>query len=1473
MPKLPPGIRAQAGPDSLRSPRARGGSADSPGTPGFPVIGIGASAGGLEAFQKFFDAVPAHCGMAFILIQHLDPNHPSLMVDLLATHTRMAVKQADDGMTIEQNTIYVIPPGTYLAVAHGALRLSKPRERHGARLPFDFLLHSLAEAYGERAICAILSGTGADGSSGALAIKEHGGLVVAQDPTEAAYDGMPRNAMLTGAVDLILPVARIPAALIRFNRRMALARQAASHAAANPADDWLGGIIDILRVNENQDFSLYKPGTLRRRIERRMAMAAIESDDMQHYLDVLRDSEDERSQLARDLLINVTSFFRDPGVFETLATRIVPAIIRNSSADRPIRVWVVGCSTGEEAYSLAILFREQMREQARDPKLQIFASDADPDAIAHAREGLYPETIEADVSQARLKKYFIKEENGYRVSAELRASVVFTVQNVLADPPISRVDLVSCRNLLIYLNPEAQTKVLSVFHFALREDGILLLGNAENIDSHSSHFEPVHRAERIFRRRGRKRQGELGFSMAGHDAQRGQFRAVGSPAPARQSVLGDLCQRLVIESYTPAAVLINQRQECLYSLGPTDRYLQVVPGHPTNNLLSMARDGVRSKLRSALHKAAESKARSMVPGGTVRRDGDVFHFAISAEPVATEGEDLVLVCFHTALPPPAPILVPDGPKDQSRVGQLEEELVATKSELCDAIQSLELSANAQKAVNDEALSVNEEYQAVNEELLASKEELQSLNEELTALNNQLHETLEQQNTTSNDLQNVLNSTDVATIFLDQNMVIRFFTPATRLLFSVLPGDIGRPLSDLNSTTGDAQIIADAHSVMATGTPLELEVLTPAGKWYVRRILPYKTDGAAVMGVVITFTDITERHQITEALQTAKAEAQAANTAKSSFLAAASHDLRQPLQTLALVHGLLAKLVTDKKALDLIYRLDDTLESMASMLNALLDINQIEAGIVVPEYSVFPLGDVFKKVSVDFAEQAKEKGLALRIVDSRTMVRSDARLLEQMVRNLLSNALKYTETGKVLLGCRHRADTMVIEVYDTGIGISEDEFGAIFVEYHQIGNDAREQSRGLGLGLSIVQRLAALLGHRVQVRSRTGHGSVFSITIDRLGAAGDRGMYAGPDAAPDRAAREGLRTGRILVVEDDAVLRNLLVDLLRNEGHRTISAATAAAACDAVVRDTARPDIILADFNLPGGVNGLDMAAKVRTLLHADIPVMILTGDISADTLRRIAAMGCTHLGKPVKATDVVRTVQELLAVSADRRQAAARPAAAPDATESGPVIHVVDDDPAICDSLKALLEQDGMQVQTYLSSEEFLHSFQPGQEGCILLDAYLPGMSGLELLQVLRAKGFGLPAIMITGHSDVAIAVTAMKAGAVDFIEKPINNEDLHAAIARALERSHDVTKRLQLRAAAKDSIRQLTPRQHQIMDMVLAGHPSKNIASDLGISQRTVENHRSSIMQKTGAKSLPALARLVLAASSPVEATAPAAD
>jgi two-component system CheB/CheR fusion protein len=1426
----------------------------------FFVVGIGASAGGFDACRKLVEALPPTTGAAWILVQHLDPAHKSLLVNLLAALTNMTVLQAVDGMLIEPEHLYIIAPGTYLSVADGRLSSSLPQARRGTRLPYDFLLHALAKEYGPRAACVVLSGTGADGALGLKAIKEQGGIVIAQDPREAGFDGMPLSAIATGGVDQVLPVGKIPAALMDDRRGVSTQVSVAGESKRGTGPPWLGEIVELLRTRTDHDFTLYKRGTLERRIERRRAMAAVATSNMTDYIEVLANDPAGLERFAKDILINVTQFFRDPKVFDFLANKVVSALVRNHPRGQDIRIWIAGCSTGEETYSLAMLFLEEIAVSRRNVKLQVFASDADPDALAKAREGLYPETIEADVSPSRLARYFLKEGSNFRVRPELRSMVVFTAHDVLVDPPFSRLDMVSCRDLLIYLNPEAQAKVIALFHFALRDGGILLLGSAETTGKTDGRFEVVSKPERIYRHTGHGRSHDIGFSMNSTNAVRIASRQNQGHAISRQSAMAELCRRLVIQSHAPATVLINRDHECLYSVGPTDRYLHVVSGPPTQDLLAMSAQEVRSRLRLAIERARQGQGRVVVFGGTTEQNGKVVSFKLDVEPVSNDGEEMYLVCFVDDPHPEHRDRRTVAAENVSGVADLERELEATKTELASAIRSLEIVSEDHKVVNEEALSVNEEYQSSNEELLTSKEELQALNEELTALNGQLQETLERQRTTSNDLQNVLYSTEVATLFLDMQLNIRFFTPATRSLFNVLPSDIGRPLGDLSSLAPDDNLLADTRAVLSACIPSEREIQAQTGVWFIRRILPYRTEDNRVEGVVITFTDITERKLVKNSLREAKQVADQANNAKSRFLAAASHDLRQPLQALVLLQGSLANAVEGEVAKKMVQRLEHILSSMSCMLNALLDINQIEAGTVHAELNTFPIAELLDQMKDEFNDRTLPSELTFRVAPCSLYIRSDPRLLMQVIRNLLSNAFKYTKRGRVLLGCRRTADKLRIEIWDTGIGIPNNELKAIFDEYHQLDNMARERSRGLGLGLSIANQLADLLGDRIRVRSQPGRGSMFSIEV--LLAPLETREHARQEERKAEVTKSQpiTHSGSILVIEDDPEVRDLLGSMLRASGYCVETAPDGVEGLELVLQGTIRPDLILADYNLPGGMNGLEIVASVRKIARWRTPAIILTGDISLETLRNIAQGDCLHLNKPVKVEDLARTIESLI----DDALRSPRPVASAVARPAGQVstvVYIVDDDRYIRAEIRQCLEDDGRIVEDFESCEAFLEAYQQGREACLLVDAYLPGMKGLDLLKLLHARGDRLPAIMITGNSDVRVAVQAMKEGASDFIEKPIGNNELLESVGRAFEQSMNSQKLFAWRQAAASHISGLTPRQHQIMNLVLAGCPSKIIAADLGISQRTVENHRALIMKKTGSKSLPALTRLALAA------------
>lgn len=1423
---------------------------------GLPVVAIGASAGGLETCRALLTTMPADAPAAFILILHLDPTHDSMMVDLLAQHTRLKVVQATDGMALKPGVVHVIPPGVFLTVKRRVLHLCKPEDGKSVRLPFDALLRSLSKDASGKSACVVLSGTGTDGSKGVAELHAAGGLIIAQNPAEASYPGMPDSAIGTGFVAQTLRTDQMATALKEFwNRSPASPAPAANKPGLRdddtpddkqqPATDY-DDLIAYLGEHSAQDLSLYKRGTLERRIARRMSLVGLGPEDTVRYLDMLRSDADERAQLAADLLIHVTSFFRDPAVFDHLAAKAIPGLLAAMSDDHPLRIWSAGCSTGEEAYSLAIACFEAMETAGSSARFQILASDVDPEAIATARAGFYPKEIEAAISPERLARFFVAEEGGWRVTSELRDVIVFTVADLLSDPPFSKIDLVACRNVLIYLGPEAQKRVIARCCFALRPDGLLLLGAAETPGPGDSCFAVENKEARLWRRVGKSHPADLHFSTDKRDRATPPF-----PAPMARTKLADLCRQILLERYAPAAVLLNTRLETLYLLGPTEKYLKVTQGHPDPGFAGMLPKTLRAKFRAAAASCNVSNPMVTISGGRIQGDTG-FDIQLHAVPAAAE--PLLLACFvDTPNAGRGDVQGTGATGNGVRTADLEADLAATRSELHDALRDLEQEVEAHGADAAEALSVNEEFQSTNEELLASKEELQALNEELTALNSQLQETLERHRTTANDLQNVLYSTDVATIFLDSDLNIRFFTPAARSIFRVIPSDVGRPLSDLAAASRDDGLAADARSVLASSELIERETPGADGKWFLRCIQPYRAEGGRIEGIVITYTDITERKRINAALMAAKSEADRATMAKSRFLAAASHDLHQPLQSMALLHNLLARQRRSTEAARLVGLLDQTLNSMTAMLDSMLDVSRIDSGIVKPTMQPVAVAALLQRVADEFAPQCEQKGLKLRVVLSKASVRTDPQLLEQILRNFLSNALKYTPKGSILIGCRRHGPELTIHISDTGIGITGSEMEAIFDPYRQGDNVSAFSSPGLGLGLSIVQRLAELMEHPIAVRSTPGKGSTFMITLPVAETAPE--IMPSPLGAPF-SPHASNQTGTILLVEDEEPLRDLLTEVLTTEGHTVIAKSNAPEAMAWASGDVALPDLLLTDFDLRGGINGLALAYDLPDVLGQPLPTIILSGDISTATSQSISASDYVQVVKPVMPEVLLAQISDLMLKA---RTEKARKTRKPKKSET--TIHVIDDDPAILQTMRRLFEAEGWSVVTYSSAEEFLAAPRPEGTTCLLVDHLLPGMDGITLVAQLRAENSYLPAVMLTGHGDAPMAVAALKAGASDMIEKPASAAELLASVRQAMRNAEEGQARAQSLNAAQKRLSELTTREREVLARVLEGASNKIIAHELGINQRTVENHRAAVMRKTGARSLPALIRLALAA------------
>ncbi|MEG3617213.1 CheR family methyltransferase [Magnetovibrio sp. PR-2] len=826
------------------------------------VVGIGASAGGLEALKAFFKAVRSDLPISYVIIQHLDPEHDSLMADLLGACTDMPVVQIKRRVSLQAGHVYVTPPNKFVSIKDGAIGLTKVLEKRGMQMPINHFLKALAHDQHEKAIGIIMSGMGADGSSGLREIKEQGGLLIVQDPANAKYDSMPSNAIQTGMADYIVPISKMPKLLEKYATHPYVAEHADSTEKELSNSDHLTDILSLMRTRLKRDFRYYKKSTLVRRIIRRMGIVHV--DDMGKYLTLLRKKPIELENLFNDLLIGVTQFFRDPESFEALNKHVVEKLLKKREPDHPIRVWVPGCSSGEEAYSIAILLNEAISKQRKDVDIQVFATDIDARALEKARAGVFADSIESDVSPQRLKRFFIQEGNTYRANKKLREQIAFAEQNLISDPPFSRLDLICCRNLLIYVEQELQRKIISLFHYTLEEDGYLFLGSSETVGRLGNLFSVLDKKSRIYKRQKQTKAPQVDFPIVPTVERSPTNKPIATRQPLRRVVFSDLTHRLLSETYAPASVLINRNGEPLYFFGPMDRYLKLPLGEPHQDILAMARQGLVTKLRSLINKAVRNDETVRADNIEIKRSKKKLTVSVTVRPVHEphEAEGLYLVAFSepgTSLMSEEELKIPDTQTqalDQSEVYELERELQATREDLRSTIEEMETSNEELKASNEEAMSMNEELQSSNEELETSKEEMQSLNEELNTVNTELQDKVDQLEASRNDISNLLSSTDIGTLFLDKTMHIKRFTPAVSSLIKIQPGDEGRKLSDFSKTFKDARLVADCKEVFNTLSPIEREIMTKDGNWFIRRILPYRTAENHIEGVVITFTDIT-----------------------------------------------------------------------------------------------------------------------------------------------------------------------------------------------------------------------------------------------------------------------------------------------------------------------------------------------------------------------------------------------------------------------------------------------------------------------------------------------------------------------------------------------------------------------------------------------------------------------------------------
>ena len=858
----------------------------------FPVVGIGASAGGLAAFEAFFSGMPADAdpGMAFVLVQHLAPDHKSILSDLIRRYTRMQVFEVEDGMVVRPNCAYIIPPNCDMAFLNGALQLLQPAAPRGQRLPIDFFFRSLAQDQHERAIGIVLSGTGSDGTQGVRAIKGEGGMAMAQNSASTEFDGMPRSAVATGLIDFELPPAEMPAQLMAYAVRAFGKLPRATPSAAPKTENALKKIFVLLRAQTGHDFSQYKPSTINRRIERRMAVHQVNSID--DYIKYLGQTPVEVEALFRDLLIGVTNFFRDPEAFQVLEERVIPQLFEGKPAGAVVRVWTAGCSTGEEAYSIAILLVERMAAIKANYTVQLFATDIDSRAIATARAGLYPASIVADVSPERLARFFTIEPDGnaYRIHKSIRDLLIFSEQDVIKDPPFSRLDLISCRNLLIYMGAELQKRLIPLFHYALRSDGMLFLGTSEGVGEFDALFGVIDRKAKLYRRQpdfqGQPRSALSRLLPPLTALEIAVHRGTLKPAVRDRLPLREIAEQAMLLQVAPAGALVNEQGDILYLHGRSGMFLEPAPGEVgVSNILKMAREGLRPGLTNALHRAVGTKEVARAFHLSVKTNGHYTLVNLSVCRVAPRGvpgdghdpaagldAPLYLVLLEEALQGEAghpAALAADGPAHggavddtEARIAALRQELRAKDEYLQSTHEELESSNEELKSSNEEMQSVNEELQSTNEELETSKEELQSVNEELATVNNELQTKVADLSRANNDMNNLLAGTGIGTVFVDHQLRILRFTPAVAQIINLILTDVGRPVAHIVSNlVGYDRLVADTQAVLDTLVVKEVEVQSASGQWFTMRIQPYRTLDNVIEGAVISFIDISRVKQV------------------------------------------------------------------------------------------------------------------------------------------------------------------------------------------------------------------------------------------------------------------------------------------------------------------------------------------------------------------------------------------------------------------------------------------------------------------------------------------------------------------------------------------------------------------------------------------------------------------------------------
>lgn len=1190
------------------------------------IVGIGASAGGLVALERLFDRMPVNSGIAFVVIQHLSPDYKSLMDELLGRRTRIPVCLAENGTKVEADHVYLMPAGTEMIISQQCLLLTDKDRGSELSLPIDRFFRSLAQDAGSRAVAVILSGTGSDGSRGIVDIHRAGGMVIVQQPNTAQFDGMPTRANETGIVDLVASPEDIPAALQRRANSL-LQKEDPSVIEPQTGRTAIETIVRLLKASYGIDFSDYKPQTVLRRIERRQQLCRLSSLD--RYVERISENPEELDSIYKDLLIGVTQFFRDQEVFARLENDILPKILERLSPNDECRLWVAGCATGEEPYSLAMLLSEQIERLGRPQPVKIFASDVHRASLDIASAGIYDESRLVNVSPERIRRYFTRRRDGYRISQDLRQMIIFAHHNVIRDAPFTRLDLVSCRNVLIYLRPSAQQKALSLFNFGLKTDGYLLLGNSE---SSGDEFSIVDERHRIFRKSRTARPNGLPTSfLVDPESKSGRRRNLALPSGVSFDRRLLASYDWLLDNYMPPALLVDNRLCLVHCFGNAGEFLVTRNGRVSNDIVHQMPDELRSIVSNAFSRLSEDPTPVVYNPTEVTTAHGKKTIRVTVRPVIHPGLETPhsLIVFEP-VEVRGEVVSPVRLFDSQEVSR--DRLLALESELNYAKEALQATIEELESGNEEQQATNEELVASNEELQSTNEELHSVNEELFTVNAEHQRKIAELTELTDDLDNLIRSTEIGTIFLDLGLRIRKFTPAIAEMFSLLPQDLGRRIDNFTNTIDHPSLLDDIERVVETGSIHEADVRDRLGNWFLLRILPYRHE-THVDGVVLTLVDISSLKRVEEELRRKELEAREAVIHRDRFLTMLSHELRNPLAGIRNAAFLMQRQPLNKTAENALKVVHRQSSHMARLLDDLLDVSRVTQRKILMQEEIVDVVEATQEAISAVSHLFEAKGTTLHIDMSPVPLKitGDAARIQQIQVNLLSNAAKYTpDGGEVWLSVHQVDDEIAIKVRDNGVGLPPCMLESVFDLFVQSDHSLDRSEGGLGVGLTLVKAIVELHGGRISAHSDgPGCGCEFDVMLPMAPAiiVEELEPQEEPEHAPAASAGVSSRK-RIVLVEDNFDNREMLRELLGIDGHEVLVAKDGMEGLQLIQESL--PDVAVIDIGLPK-LNGYELAKRLRSEpACSGVRLIALTGyGRDVDRFKAEEAGFNTHLVKPV----------------------------------------------------------------------------------------------------------------------------------------------------------------------------------------------------------------------------------------------------